>query len=91
MSKNTENAVEFLVGDSTCTVTFTNQKHVNRIKKLYAKDKESFSYFVENADGSICAKIPLSWLRIMPPKKLDLSEDERQLFRERLAKNMGRM
>lgn len=32
---NKENMIEFLSGQRTCTVTFTNQKHINRIKKLY--------------------------------------------------------
>ena len=38
--ENKENVLEFLSGQYTCTVTFTNQKHINRVKKLYEERKE---------------------------------------------------
>ena len=85
MSRNMENCVEFISGDLTCTASFTNQKHINRMKKLYEKNKEEFSYLVENADGSICAKFPLSWLKITPPTKREMTEEEKELLRQRLA------
>ena len=31
--ENMENMIEFISGTRTATVTFTNQKHINRIKK----------------------------------------------------------
>lgn len=67
--ENTENNIEFLSGQHFATVTYTNRKHINRIKKLYETRKEDFKYFVENTDGSICAKIPLRWVKINPGKK----------------------
>ena len=57
--RNMENVLEFISGARTVTVSFTNQKHINRIKKLYEERKDDFKYFHENTDGSICAKIPL--------------------------------
>lgn len=88
--KNAENAIEFLTGEQACVVSFTSPKHCNRIKKLYAKSGSEFIYLHENADNSICAKIPLSWLRIAPPKQMNLTEDERRIYAERLRKNIGR-
>lgn len=85
---NKENCIEFLTGDSTVTVSFTSPRFCNRIKKLYEKNKEDFGYMVENNDNSICAKIPISWLRIQPNKKL--SEEERQTMAERLAVNLAK-
>ena len=41
----TENMVEFITGQRTCTVTFSNPKHINKIKKLYGEHKEDFKYF----------------------------------------------
>ena len=67
--RNTENVLEFISGTRTATVTFTNQKHINRMKKLYEERKDDFKYFKENKDGSICAKIPLKWIRINPGSK----------------------
>ena len=90
MSRNMENCVEFISGDLTCTASFTNQKHINRMKKLYEKNKEEFSYLVENKDGSICAKFPLSWLKITPPTKKELTEEQKEDLRQRLAEIRNR-
>ena len=85
---NKENMVEFLSGQRTCTVTFTNQKHINRIKKLYEERKDDFTYLVENPDGSICAKIPLKWIKINPGSKEGrvMTEEQKEAARLRLAK-----
>lgn len=94
-----ENVVEFLSGQHTCTVTFTNQKHINRVKKLYEERKEEFKYFYENSDGSVCAKIPLKWLKLnagaLPGTraKREMTEEQKAALRERLAagrKNKGK-
>lgn len=78
--ENKENMMEFLSGQRTCTVTFTNQKHINRIKKLYEERKDDFAYLVENPDGSVCAKIPLKWVKINPGSKEGrvMTEEQRQ-------------
>jgi hypothetical protein len=85
---NKENMVEFISGQKTCTVTFTNQKHINRIKNIYKERKEDFIYFIENPDGSICAKIPLKWLKINPGSKDGriMTEEQKEAARLRLAK-----
>lgn len=91
--ENKENVLEFLTGQKTCTVTFTNQKHINRIKKLYEERKEDFTYFVENQDGSICAKLPLKWLKINPGSKEGrvMTEEQKEKARIRLAKAREKM
>ena len=93
--ENTENMVEFISGTRTATVTFTNQKHINRIKKLYEERKDDFKYFVENPDGSVCAKIPLKWVRINPGSKTGrvMTEEQKEAARIRLEnarKKMGK-
>jgi hypothetical protein len=88
---NTENMIEFLSGTRSATVTFTNQKHINRMKKLYEERKEEFKYFKENKDGSICAKIPLKWIKVNPGalpgtgKKREMTEEQKEELRKRLA------
>ena len=81
-----ENVLEFISGTRTATVTFTNQKHINRIKKLYEERKDDFKYFHENTDGSICAKIPLKWIKISPTKRNSriYTEEEKRKIAERL-------
>ena len=84
--ENIENVIEFISNTRTATVTFTNKKHINRIKKLYEERKDEFKYLVENPDGSVCAKIPLKWIKISPPKRNSriYTEEEKQKIAERL-------
>ena len=89
--KNQENMIDFVVGRDTAVVSFTNKKYINRIKKLYKERKEEFTSFYENKDGSVCAKIPLKWIRINPgvkdsnrPKRI-LTEEQKKELAERLS------
>ena len=84
--ENTENVLEFISGTRTATVTFTNKKHINRIKKLYEERKDDFKYFVENPDGSVCAKLPLKWIKINPGSKPDPNKPKREMSEEQKAK-----
>ena len=80
--------VEFISGTRTATVTFTNQKHINRMKKLYEERKDDFKYFKENTDGSVCAKIPLKWIKINAGSKTGrvMTEEQKEAARIRLQK-----
>ena len=86
--ENTENVLEFISGTRTVTVSFTNKKHINRIKKLYEERKDDFKYFVENPDGSVCAKIPLKWIKINAGSKTGrvMTEEQKEAARIRLQK-----
>lgn len=86
--RNMENVLEFISGTRTATITFTNKKHINRIKKLYEERKDDFKYFVENPDGSVCAKLPLKWIKINPGSKTGrvMTEEQKEAARIRLQK-----
>ncbi len=84
--KNRENVIEFLTGERFCSVTFTNRKHITRIKKLKEEHPEEFKGFFENTDGSVYAKFPLKWVKITPPRAgRTLTEEEKEEVRKRLA------
>ena len=91
--ENSENMIEFISGTRTATVTFTNQKHINRIKKLYEERKDDFKYFKENTDGSVCAKIPLKWIKINAGSKTGrvMTEEQKEAARIRLANSRKKM
>ena len=94
--ENNENMIEFLSGTRSATVTFTNQKHVNRMRKLYEERGNEFKYFKENSDGSVCAKVPLKWIKINPGalpgtgKKREMTEEQKELLRQRLAEGRAK-
>ena len=53
-----ENNIEWYTGSKTATVSFTQKKYINRIKRLAEKYPLSVEIVAENPDGSITAHIP---------------------------------
>lgn len=43
---NNENCIEFLSGERFTTVSFSNRKHINRIKKSMKNGKMNLSIFI---------------------------------------------
>lgn len=87
MEKNKENAIEWLTGQDTITLSLTQQRYITKVRKL----KKKFPKFVKiktNPDGSIFAKLPLSALKlsIILREGVDLSEEEKDALVKRLQK-----
>ena len=82
MEKSTENVIEFLNGQKTCAVTFNSRKYITKIRRLHDKYPDDFDYLEENKDGSICARIPVSWIRISRPR--ELTEEQKEVLAERM-------
>lgn len=55
-----DNVIEWLTGDKTARVTFTQQKHIHRIERMAEKHGDAVKIIRKNNDGSIYAEIPLS-------------------------------
>ena len=81
---NNENVIEFLNNQHTITVSFCMQKWINKIKKLKELHPDDVKILAENDDGSICAKLPIKYLKISAPKRV--SEEQRQSASERFKK-----
>lgn len=82
MSDNNENVIEFLRGQQTATVCFSQQRFVNRIIEL-AKNYPQVCVIKDmNNDGSIVAHIPVEWVKIRPPRQM--TEKQRLEIVERL-------
>lgn len=84
MAEIQENNIEWYTGDKVVTLSFSQKKYVSKIQKA-AKTHPEVKILAENSDGSICAHIPLSWVKVSPPRKSrELSEEEKQAAAERL-------
>ena len=59
MDRLQENLIEWITGSKTATVTFSQKKYINRIKKMAEKHPESIDIVAENEDGSVTAHIPV--------------------------------
>lgn len=79
-----ENVIEWLTGDDTIAVTFSQLKWVNKIRRLSENEANNITILRENPDGSIFARLPISCLRISPKTIRNISEQEKILAAERL-------
>lgn len=78
--ENKENAIEWITGQRTVTVTLSHLKYVNKVKQLADTHKE-VKILAENDDGTILAKLPIKYLKLSAPRQV--SEEQREQMRER--------
>ena len=82
-----ENVFEFLLNQKVMTVTLTQKKFINKVRAYAEAYPDEVRIDRENKDGSICAKIPVSYLRITRPSKgRTFTEEQKAASRERLMK-----
>ena len=84
-----ENCIEWVTGDKQATLSITNPKHVNLLRRFIEKGEKEIEIVAENPDGSICAHIPVSWISIRKPVKLNLTAEQREERRRRFRENVG--
>lgn len=81
---NNENCIEFLNNQHSITVSFCMPKWINKVNKLKEEHPDDVKILAENKDGSICAKLPIKYLKISVPRKV--SDEQRQAASERFKK-----
>ena len=62
--RNIENAIEWLTGQDTITVSLTQKRFINRVRKHAKRFPKSVEIVAENEDGSICAHLPINALHL---------------------------
>lgn len=77
-----ENVIEWVKNQEKATLTLSQRRTISRVKKLAEKYPEECQIVAENKDGSVYAHIPVSWIKISPPKKV--SEEQVEKARERM-------
>lgn len=79
-----ENVIDWLTGDDTITLSLTQEKYRNKIKRLAEQYPDEVDYIV-NEDGSVFAHVPVRWLKISPPRKVEMTEERKRASIEALA------
>lgn len=66
---NNENAIEWLRDQDRITVTLSDRKMINTVKRLSVKHPADVEILAlpENNGGYLYARLPLSWLKIRDP------------------------
>lgn len=82
-----ETACEYL-DDKVMWVSSDQQKIINRIRKLAEAypDDVTIKRHPETNDGCIYATMPAEWLKLSPPLKREMSDEQKAELAERLKK-----
>ena len=84
MEMSKENNIEWLTGQDRVTLSFSQGKFINKIKRL-AESHPEVEIVAENKDGTITAHVPLKYIKISAPRVM--TEEQRQQARDRLLKS----
>ena len=85
MAELKENCIEWLNGQDTISVTLSQGKYINKVKKLAKKHPDLVKILAENEDGSIFAHLPLKALKLNIISN-SLTEEQREERADRLKK-----
>ena len=80
-----ENVIEFLNGQKRATVTLSQGRYKTKVEKLAKERPDECKILTRNPDGTILAHVPTSWVKISPPRKVEMSEDRKEELRKQLA------
>ena len=79
-----ECATNFCRGDAVASVTAASgMKWNNGIRKLAEKFPEEVQIIAVNEDGSIFAHVPSSWVKIQPPRRVEMTDEQKAAVAER--------
>ncbi len=78
MDRCIENMIEFLENEERATVTFSQGRYKTRIRKLAKERPKECQVVAENPDGSLCAHIPVTWIKINPGYQLTKEQREQK-------------
>ena len=70
----------------TLFVSSDHTKMINRVKRLAEEHPDDVTVLAwpETNDGCIYAKMPVTWLKIGPPRTVTMSEEKKRINSERL-------
>lgn len=82
-----ENAIEWLSGAKTVTVTLWRGKLQNKVMALAKKDSRvKICVSPDENGGALVAHVPAAWIKVDPPRKVEMTEERKEELRERLVK-----
>lgn len=87
MADFNETACDYYSCDRHATFCSSETKWINKIRKLHDQypDEVEITVQPEDNQGMILVHIPKSWFNIRPPRKSNMTEEQRIAAAERLA------
>lgn len=84
MDTYNETTIDHLSGAPFCGISTGELKTKNRLAKLIEQHPGELELVANNPDGSVFYHVPWTWIRISPPKKVVLTEEQKSALVERL-------
>lgn len=81
-----ENVIEWLTRQDVATITLSQQKYITKIERMAKSHPNDVEITARNKDGSIVAHVPLSFIKISPKKKVEMSDERKEQLAETLRK-----
>ena len=81
-----ETVYEHESGKDTFTITAAERWSISMVHKLKEKHPGEVQIVAENSDGSVLARMPYSWMRVSPKRKVNLTDEQRKATSERLKR-----
>lgn len=73
-----ENVIEYFKGGKFATITAANSTKLNnRIRKYAESHPDECQIISDNADGSLLAHVPVSWIKVSPKRVVSEEAKER--------------
>lgn len=79
-----ETAFDYLSSDDHATFYTTEAKWMRKIKALQ-QDYPNDIKIINEDDETLLVHLPKSWMRIAPPRKMTLTDEQRAAAAERMA------
>ena len=79
-----ETAFDYLSCDTHATFYTSESKWMRKIKSLQQSHPNEITIINESEDG-IMVHIPKSWMKITPPRKMTLTDEQREAAKQRMA------
>lgn len=78
-----ETSIEYLTCNDHATLYSSEAKWIRKIKQLKLEYPNDIT--IKNEDSeSIVVHIPKSWLKVTPPRKMTLTDEQREAAKERM-------
>lgn len=77
-----------ITGDGFASIYSSERAMMSRVRQLAQSRPEEVEVLVDSSEG-VLAHVPANWLRLVPPKTVSLTEEEKQKRAERM-RNMRR-
>jgi hypothetical protein len=81
-----ENNIEWVTGlkdEDKITLSLSSKRFINKVKKICSEHPED-TKLIENGDGTIYAELPIDCLKIYYPRKVELTEEQKEKLREQM-------